>query len=348
MKSITDVDKNFKVETKIERDNIAFYKPQNTPFEIYGVFYENGKYRRMPQAVGESVNEGVSVLYTNTAGGRIRFKTNSSYVAIVAKMDGLGKMPHFAFTGSIGFDLYVGDEYCKSFMPPFDITDGYESCIDFADKSMREITINLPLYSNVNQVYIGLEKDCAIQSPTPYKNEKPVVFYGSSITQGGCASSPGPCYQGHLSRRFNIDYINLGFSGSARAEDTMIEYIKKLDMSLFVYDYDHNAPTVEYLKNTHEKMFRAIREENQDLPIVMMSRPLYTLENDDLARRDIVMATYKNAVAAGDKNVYFLDGPQLMSLCKNEGTVDNCHPTDFGFASMAQAIGDLIEKHNLV
>ena len=128
----------------------------------------------------------------------------------------------------------------------------------------------------------------------------------------------------------------------------MIEYIKKLDMSLFVYDYDHNAPTVEYLKNTHEKMFRAIREENPDLPIVMMSRPLYTLENDDLARRDIVMATYKNAVAAGDKNVYFLDGPQLMSLCKNEGTVDNCHPTDFGFASMAQAIGDLIEKHNLV
>ena len=109
MKSITDVDKNFKVETKIERDNIAFYNPQNTPFEIYGVFYENGKYRRMPQAVGESVNEGVSVLYTYTAGGRIRFNSNSSSVAVVAKMDGLGKMPHFAFTGSIGFDLYVGD-----------------------------------------------------------------------------------------------------------------------------------------------------------------------------------------------------------------------------------------------
>lgn len=348
MKSITDVDKNFKVETKIERDNIAFYNPQNTPFEIYGVFYENGKYRRMPQAVGESVNEGVSVLYTNTAGGRIRFKTNSSYVAIVAKMDGLGKMPHFAFTGSIGFDLYVGDEYCKSFMPPFDITDGYESCIDFADKSMREITINLPLYSNVNQVYIGLEKDCAIQSPTPYKNEKPVVYYGSSITQGGCASRPGTCYQGHLSRRFNIDYINLGFSGSARGEDVMADYIKNLDMSLFVYDYDHNAPDVEHLRNTHEKMFKTIRQQNPDLPVIMLSRPVYLLKEDEVERRNIVETTYKNAVANGDKNVFFLDGPQLMSLCKNEGTVDNCHPTDFGFASMAQAIGDLIEKHNLV
>lgn len=348
MKSITDVDKNFKVETKIERDNIAFYNPQNTPFEIYGVFYENGKFRRMPQAVGESVNEGVSVLYTNTAGGRIRFKTNSSYVAIVAKMDGLGKMPHFAFTGSIGFDLYVGDEYCKSFMPPFDITDGYESCIDFADKSMREITINLPLYSNVNQVYIGLEKDCAIQSPTPYKNEKPVVFYGSSITQGGCASRPGTCYQGHLSRRFNIDYINLGFSGSAKGEDVMADYIKNLDMSLFVYDYDHNAPDIEHLRNTHEKMFKTIRQQNPDLPVIMLSRPVYLLKEDEVERRNIVETTYKNAVANGDKNVFFLDGPQLMSLCKNEGTVDNCHPTDFGFASMAQAIGDLIEKHNLV
>ena len=348
MKSITDVDKNFNVETKIERDNIAFYNPQNTPFEIYGVFYENGKFRRMPEEVAKSVNEGVKLLHSNTAGGRIRFKTNSSYVAIVAKMDGLGKMPHFAFTGSIGFDLYVGDKYCKSFMPPFDITDGYESCIDFADKSMREITINLPLYSNVNQVYIGLEKDCVIQSPTPYKNEKPVVFYGSSITQGGCASRPGTCYQGHLSRRFNIDYINLGFSGSARGEDVMADYIKNLDMSLFVYDYDHNAPDVEHLRKTHEKMFKTIRQQNPDLPVIMLSRPVYSLKEDEVERRNIVETTYKNAVANGDKNVFFLDGPQLMSLCKNEGTVDNCHPTDFGFASMAQAIGDLIEKHNLV
>ena len=352
MKSITDVDKNFKVETKLGRDNIVFFNPRNKPFEIYGLMYENGKYRRMPQAVGESVNEGVSVLYTNTAGGRIRFKTNSAYIAVVAKMDGLGKMPHFAFSGSIGFDIYVkeneGQIYKGTFMPPVNIEDGYESCIDFGTVKMREITINFPLYSNVNEVYIALDEGSEIEKPEPYKNNKPVVFYGSSITQGGCASRPGTCYQGHLSRRFNIDYINLGFSGSARGEDVMADYIKNLDMSLFVYDYDHNAPDVEHLRKTHEKMFKTIRQQNPDLPVIMLSRPVYLLKEDEVERRNIVETTYKNAVANGDKNVFFLDGPQLMSLCKNEGTVDNCHPTDFGFASMAQAIGDLIEKHNLV
>ena len=90
-------------------------------------------------------------LHANTAGGRVRFVTDSSYIAIQAKMDGLGKMPHFAFTGSIGFDMYADNFYIKTFAPSVDITDGYESVIDFETSGIKEITINFPLYSNVKE-----------------------------------------------------------------------------------------------------------------------------------------------------------------------------------------------------
>ena len=348
MSDISKVDKNFAIKTGIDRKDIEFYSADEKPFKVYGLFRENGKYTRMPLKVASDVSEGVIILHTNTAGGRVRFVTDSAYVAIHAKMDGLGKMPHFALTGSAGFDLYADGSYVKTFVPPFDVCDGYESIIDFADKKKREITINFPLYSNVNELYVGVQKDSVLTESAPYKNSKPIVYYGSSITQGGCASRPGMSYESIVSRKFNYDYINLGFSGSAKAEDVMIEYIKNLDMSLFVYDYDYNAPTVEHLANTHEKMFLAVRRANPTIPVIMMSRPKFSLTDEEKERRNIIETTYRNAISAGDENVYFVSGEKLTELCKEEGTVDGCHPTDFGFVSMANAISEVIENFIIV
>ncbi len=344
MSDISKIDSNFAIKTKIEKEDIKFYSIDEFPFKVYGVFRENGKYRRMPEVVAKSVSEGVYVLHSNTAGGRVRFATDSPYIAIYTKMDGLYKMPHFALTGSIGFDLYVDNYYAKTFVPPFDIVDGYESIFEFGKKEQREITINFPLYSNVSEIYIGLQEKSLLAEATPYKNSRPIVYYGSSITQGGCASRPGMSYQAIVSRTFNYDYINLGFSGNARAEDEMIEYIKNLNMSVFVYDYDYNAPSVQHLEKTHEKMFKAIREKNPLLPVIMMSRPKHFLTEEEKMRRTIIETTYLNALSEGDKNVYFIDGEALTALCVDSGTVDNCHPTDFGFASMAKALSKVLEK----
>ena len=338
MSDLSKIDKNFKVETTINRKGLTFYDIDEKPFGIYGVYRENGIYRRMPEEVAKSVSEGVYGLHWHTAGGRVRFVTDSKFIAINAKLNNLLKMPHFALTASIGFDMYDGDTYVKTFVPPFDIEDGYESSFEFSEKAKRVITINFPLYTGVTGLYIGLDEDACLEEAPGYVNEKPVVYYGSSITQGGCASRPGTCYQAIISRHFNYDYINLGFSGSAKAEDEIIDYIKNLDMSMFVYDYDHNAPSAEHLSATHEKMFKAIRECHPDMPIIMMSRPQHIQTEEVTKRRAIVEATYKNALASGDKNVYFLDGLALTELCGNEGTVDTCHPTDYGFASMAQAL----------
>ena len=159
MSNIASIDKNFKVETKLAEKDIKFYDVKSEPFGVYGVYFEDGRFRRMPETVAKNTSDGVLRLHTNTAGGRVRFKTDSEYVAISAKMSGVGKMPHFALSGSAGFDLYIGSEkprFFGGFMPPFDIKDGYESVIHFETAEMREITINFPLYSGVDQLYIGL------------------------------------------------------------------------------------------------------------------------------------------------------------------------------------------------
>lgn len=351
MQNISEIDKNFKVCSNIQRDGIVFRNVTDSPFGIYGVFWKNGKFRRMPEDVAKTVSDRVYALHARGAGGRVRFKTDSKYVAIIAKMNNISKMPHCAITGSSGFDMYIknngGEEYYNTFVPPFDIIDGYESVLDFDTRKEREITINFPLYSDVRELYIGLEADAVIKEAAPYRVKIPVVYYGSSITQGGCASRPGNSYQAIVSRRFDCDYINLGFSGSAKGEIQMADYIKKLNMSLFVYDYDHNAPTTEHLINTHERMFKAVREEQRSLPIIIMSRPKFNLTEEEQKRLEVIRKTYNNAVASGDKNVYLIDGKMLTELCRNNGTVDNGHPNDFGFASMAKALGDVIEKGNI-
>ena len=341
---LAKIDKNFEVKTNINKDDIVFYNADELPFRVYGVFKENGKYRRMPEEVAKRVNEGVNVLHTHTTGGRVRFVTDSEYVAIYAKISGVEARAHFAMTGLTGFDLYVGNAYENTFIPPFDMSNGFEGIREFGNREMREITINFPLYSNVEELYIGLQEDAEVKEGKPYVNEKPIVYYGSSITQGGCASRPGMSYQNIVSRVLNCDFVNLGFSGSARAEDAMIEYIKNLDMSVFVCDYDHNAPSTEHLEKTHQKMFKTVREAHPHIPVIIMPRPKHRLDEDEEARFAIIKKTYEEAKALGDKNVYLIDGKMLTELCGDEGTVDGIHPTDLGFVSIAKALCNCMES----
>ena len=345
---IAKIDPNFNVSEAFGRDDVLLYNCREEPFTVHGLIYEGGKFRRMPAAVAEAVSEGVKSLHQCAAGGRVRFVTDSPFVAISAKIPGKGYMAHFALTGSGGFDMYADDVYVKSFVPPFNYAGGYQGLIPLPDRKKRLITINFPLYSHVSELFIGLAPDAVIEKAPAYRHATPAVYYGSSITQGGCASRPGTCYQAPISRHFDLDYINLGFSGNAKGEDAMIEYLASLDTSLFFLDYDHNAPTVEHLAATHERLFLAFRATHPETPVIMMTRPKARLTEDETRRRAVVETTYKNALARGDKNVYFIDGTALTALCGNEGTVDNCHPTDFGFASMAKALIELIEREHIL
>lgn len=351
---IAKIDENFSVSETIYRDGMKFYDVTEKPFKIYGLIKpdENcGMFKRMPPEIAEKVSESVRDLNVNTAGGRVRFKTNSPYIAIHAEFPYAGRMTHFAITGSVGFDLYNEvdgvERYAGTFIPPWSDTPlkEYESIIDLGEGT-HSVTINFPLYSAVSKLYIGLDEKSDIFEHDEYKHAEPVVYYGSSITQGGCASRPGMNYESIISRDLDTDYVNLGFSGSAKAEDAIAEYISGLKMSVFVYDYDHNAPSAEYLRNTHKKMFDKIRSVQPDLPIVIMSAPV--IDNADAKwteRKGIVRDTYREAVDAGDKNVYFIDGATLLlPYAKYDGTVDGCHPTDLGFTCMAKNVEKVLEK----
>ncbi len=358
IKEISKIDKNFKVETKIQKSDIRFLDTQSECFKTYGVMCTNGCYHRLPYNVAEATSEGVKTLNRHTAGGRIRFKTDSAYVAINAKIDSFqGKMPHFTTVGASGFDMYIVENgeaiYFRSFMPTYNFENGFEQIIEFPDNSMRDIIIHMPLYNICENLYIGIQESANIYCGSEYKNTKPIVFYGSSITQGGCASRPGNAYENIVSRKFDSDFINLGFSGNARGEDSISEYIANLDMSIFVYDYDHNAPTSEHLEKTHEKLFKRFRESNANIPVIIMSKtdiPRTPLALEDtLKRRGIVKKTYDNAIALGDKNVYFIDGQEIFKIAGGaDCTVDGCHPNDLGFYCMAQAVIKTICDNNLI
>lgn len=335
MKRIEDVDKNFAIKTEVGEMDLYDAKE----FAIHGVFHDGYRYRRMPEEIAKTVNDGVYEMHTCTAGGRVRFKTDSSFIFIKAEMDGILRMSHILLTGSGGFDVYSDFHYAGTFVPPIDMTDGYEGKVELCGNKMRQITINFPLYSNVKELYIGLEKGAKTEKAEEYIHPVPIVYYGSSITQGGCASRPGNAYQAIITRKLNVDHVNLGFSGSAKGEDSITEYIAGLNQSVFVMDYDCNAPDAEHLKKTHKRMYETVREKNPDLPIVFISAHTRMFKLDADIRREIIKENYINAKEAGDRNIYHIDGREMLDYADRDiMTVDGIHPNDFGFWCIAQVL----------
>lgn len=349
MGRIEDIDKNFASKI-VEYEGMKVYDIQESPFRICGLMQsEQGKYERMPQQIADQVNVSVQQLNGNTSGGRIRFQTDSRRIIVSALLPTVCHFPHMPLTGTSCFDCYADGKYVDIFRPEFfnkshDDSNRYDATILFGEKKMRDIVIHFPLYNEARDVFVALEEDATVLPGVQYKYQKPVVYYGSSITQGGCASHPGNCYPAIISRRLDCDYVNLGFSAGCFGEQIMAEYIAGLEMGVLVYDYDHNAGDIGLLEKTHKACFKAIREKRPEVPIIIVSaadRFLGTQEK----RREIIRKTYENAIRQGDKNTYFIDGQDIyrevgVDLC----TVDSIHPNDLGFWCMANKIGDVVEE----
>ncbi len=349
---IGDIDKNLKVETNLDLPDLKWLTPLDEPLSLHGIhsYSETDGYLRLPLDVARATNDGVFELAKHTAGGRIRFRTDSSHIAAKVYVSNRDIMPHITAIGQSGFDLYTEDDrihsYINSCRPSFAEEKAGTFSYEFlqrTDGRMHTYCINMPLYSDVKAFYIGFDPDAQLVKAEDYTIAKPVLYYGSSITQGGCASRPGNSYQGFISRRFDCDYINLGFSGSARGEAAISDYLASLDPSVFVLDYDYNAPDPDHLRATHEPLFQNFRAAHPATPVVMVTHPVYTAP-DDPERRDIIYTTYQNALEGGDRNVYFLDGRDMIGDdCRDSCSVDGCHPNDFGFYRMGKSIGDVME-----
>ncbi len=347
---ITKLDSNF-LKVRIKAPDVVWKNALEEPFSLHGIFYDEQEkwYRRMPRNIAKEVSFGVEFLSGNTAGGRLRFKTDSPYVAIRAEVYSCKPTSNLGVTSMTAFSVYVNNQFHGFKGPDNDEvqaakgeTFSFEEMFHRRDKGLGNIDVYFPSYNSVKALYIGIKEGASLYPADEYPNKIPVVFYGSSITQGGCASHSGNDYVSMLSRWLGFEYINLGFSGNAKGEQKMAEYIASLDMRAFVYDYDHNAPNIEHLQATHAPMYAIIREKHPYLPIIIVSKPDFAYNREANAkRREIIYNTYIKAKERGE-NVAFVDGETMFGdeweLC----TVDCCHPNDFGFYKMAKAIAPIL------
>ena len=346
--SVEKIDRNFLSGSSITREDTVWYEMPCAPFEIRGLAEcADGKYYRLPESIVDCVNEGVCTLGRHTAGGRIRFATDSPFIACRVQLRYTGSMSHMPLTGSAGMDVFVDGRSVTTFRPADDAQEWYDGFAEFLPEEMKQIEMGLPLYNGIKQVFIGVKQGSRVEKPRAYRMEAPVVYYGSSITQGGCASKPGNSYQGLLSRWLDCDHVNLGFSGNGKGEPIMAEYIASLKMSAFVLDYDYNAPTVEHLAATHKPFYEIVRKAQPDLPIIMVSRPPrgnFAQEQHE-ERREIIRATWRDAVKNGDEKVWFVDGQTLFGEEDvYDCTMDGVHPNDLGFYKMAQTLYPVLKE----
>lgn len=349
--NIEHVDKNFIINNE-KVNNVKYYNIKDKPISIHGVVYNNNlaRYERMDDSVASSISGNLSFLNGCSSGGRIRFKTNSQVVSLKVF---LGKVWGQAFHSkkmAVSFSLYVNNHFYKLFSPDnkWNMLDEstYESIINFEDKKIKNIDIYFPLYTFIKDVYVGINEESLIKAPKTYKYSNPVVFYGSSTTQGCCASRPGNSYPAFLSQSLGIDYLNLGFSGNGKAEKTMAEYISNLPMSVFVFDYDYNAETVGELKANHLSFYKIIRKSNPNLPIILMPKPnAEPNPKEHIERINVIKETFNYAKSNGDNHIYFIDNRFLYK--GNYGyahTVDGCHPNDLGFYLIARQMKPILRK----
>lgn len=351
---IRNIDLNF-VDNQVTGAVYQYYQPAELGLEGFAWQGENKHpYCRLPERILPHLAEGLSSLGLCTAGGVIRFCTDSRAIQLKVRYEPFWPMQHMPLTGQAGFDLFVRengqDRLLKNFAPfSHEIHDGrleYEFSF-LLPNGMHEYRIYMPLYCGVEALSIGLVEGSRVEKAPRHKTEKPILFYGSSITQGACASRPYNCHAAQLSAMADAEQINLGFSGNAKGEPIMAEAISELELSCFVMDYDYNAPTLAHLQATHEPFFQIIRDKHPNLPVIMVSRPFANPDEhaDEPERRDVIMQTYIHAKEKDDKRVYFVDGLHFFAAVPMEmPTVDRCHPTDLGFYFMTKAIAPVLRE----
>lgn len=335
-------------DTTITAYDPVFIDVEQEPFKFYGLYKP---FIRMPLDVAKEVSEGVYSLAQTTTGGRIRFKTDSDYIVVHFYNYPITADDVAANAGNCDCYIHENGRFAAAgcFNPSQGTGKPYFESRVMLKKGMKDIVIDLPTFGRIKKMYIAVREGSEILAGDEYKYKTPVVFYGSSIVHGVGSSKNGCTYPNIISRKLDTDYINLGFSGRALAEEAMMEYLKTLKMSVFVYDYDHNAPNSEHLIKTHYRGYRIVRDANPDVPIIFASKvDYYNCYGSTAAceeRKGIIYNNYLRAISEGDKNVYFVEGKSIYEPeYREESTFDGCHPNDVGYLSMAKAFMVPVKK----
>jgi hypothetical protein len=338
-----------------EQDGIRWYDIRQLGVEGQGWKETKSPYDRLPARAEGKVREPVWNLSRDSAGMCVRFQTDTP--AIHARWT-LAKpnlaMPHMAATGVSGLDLYAKDERgiwrWVAVGRPTNPTNT-QKLADGIPAGPREWLLYLPLYNGVSSVEIGVPAGKSIDRGPAYAPEraKPIVFYGTSITHGACASRPGMVHTAILGRSYGRPVINLGFSGNGRMEPEVTELIAELDAAVYVIDCCPNLSGAETAERTRP-LVEQLRKARPETPIVLVEDRVYTdawLIASKKSRNEGNHAALKKAfeelVAAGTKHLYYIPGDNLLGD-DNEGAVDSSHPNDLGFMRQAEAFDRVLSR----
>ncbi len=323
------------------------YKDKN--FRVCGLaFFDSEKgFRRLPEALVEKI-PALKDASARPCGARLLFKTNSKTIKIEIDLENVYVDRGFAFYQSNVAPVFIGERTGADFAGIITADNTYaDSRITgtFANEGENDVVVYLPRNPTVTDISICLDDDAEVLPPTPFKTEKPIVFYGSSIVENGHCGAQN-AYNALVARELDADYYNLGFSGLARGEIEVAEFICSIEHGIFVYDYDHNAPNPEHLAATHYPFYKAYREKCPDTPVIMMTRPAYD-DPTSAERLAIVRKSYEKGIKDGDKNLYFIDGKTLFGDVLPEiCTTDRTHPNDLGHYLMYKRVSEVIKSFN--
>lgn len=290
-------------------------------------------YDRLPARAEGKVTPAVWSLSHHSAGMCIRFMTDAPTIQVRwALLPNAGlAMEHMPATGVSGVDLYSRDKTGQWFFVGNGRPSDPVNTATFSPPAGQPHLLYLPLYNGVTSVEIGIPREHTLSQPAhpdPARpgQPKPIVFYGTSITQGGCASRPGMAFTAIVGRKLDLPVINLGFSGSGQMEPAMADLLAELDPSAYVLDCLWNM-SQEMVETRVEPFVRTLRAARPDTPIYLAED--CTIWNVSTAKGKAVRELRDKLTAGGMKDIYFISNHDMLGEDR-EGTVDGCHPNDLG------------------
>ncbi len=335
-----------------QQNKIAWHNVQDWGIEGKG-WDDTAKYfDRLPARAEGKVRTAVWNLSRHSAGMSVRFATDATSIHVDYKVTSSSlSMPHMPATGVSGFDLYAQDDDGNwrwvSVVKPTKQA-AQVNVISGLIPGKRNYMIYLPLYNGTESLKIGVPDGNAFEPIEP-RDEKPILFYGTSITHGACASRPGMPHPSILGRRLDRPIINLGFSGNGKMEPEVGEFLTELDPAVYVLDCLPNMVGQEVAARA-ENMVKQLRTARPETPIVMVEDRTYANSPFLLSRqerhagsREAYQAAYKSLIAAGETSLYYIDGETLLGDDRDD-TTDGSHPSDLGFYRQAEAMEPVLRK----
>ncbi len=300
---------------------------------------------RLPAAAEKTVTDAVWKLSRDSAGMMVRFKTDATAIHVHYKLSKAAlAMPHMPATGVSGVDLYARDAAGKwrwvQVTKPAAQEVRAEIIKDLAPGE-REYAAYLPLYNGVESLEIGVPPGATFEGLAP--RAKPIVFYGTSITHGACASRPGMVHTAILGRRFDQPVVNLGFSGNGRMDAAVGDFLTKIDAAVYVIDCLPNMGPAD-VRAKCVPLVKQLRAAKPATPIVLVEDRRYTndwitptkakFHDDNHAALREAFATLQ---AEGVKNLFYIPGDHLYGD-DTEGSTDASHASDLGFMRQADVM----------